>query len=414
MEKEDSQIYHIDANKEARFIIQDSLNGVNIELIDGTGEIFGIDMLKNKVYNFRTSFAVTTRHGCSLKLKGRISRSYTTNQNNDIYNLHLEFEKYRKQAENKGTKGPIALIAGPTDVGKSTLSRTLLNYAACLGRQPLYVDLDVGQSSISIPGTVGTLLIDGPGDIVKGFNDDKSSIYYFGYKSPGMNLLLYFLLINKLGETLPSRLESSQNTMCSGVIIDTCGWVTGGGYKSIIVASRSLQVNLLVVIHDKWLYSNLKQDLPNVHVKFIPKLRGVVERNKFTRSDRRSYLIQEYFYGSQFSIKPYTLTVKFSDIQIFRISSPTCNVSFDNISDADKYISILPVTISAELLHYILALSYADTPEVVMTTSVLGFICVTAVDMEKEILTVLSPQPSPLPKTFLLIGDITYNERKNS
>ena len=34
---------------------------------------------------------------------------------------------------------------GPTDVGKSTLTRLLCNYAARLGRAPLFVDLDVGQ-----------------------------------------------------------------------------------------------------------------------------------------------------------------------------------------------------------------------------------------------------------------------------
>lgn len=47
------------------------------------------------------------------------------------------------------------MIVGPTDVGKSTLCRILLNYAVRLGRRPIYVDLDVGQGSISIPGTIG-------------------------------------------------------------------------------------------------------------------------------------------------------------------------------------------------------------------------------------------------------------------
>jgi len=37
------------------------------------------------------------------------------------------------------------VIAGPTDVGKSTLCRLLLNYAVRAHRQPLFVDLDVGQ-----------------------------------------------------------------------------------------------------------------------------------------------------------------------------------------------------------------------------------------------------------------------------
>ena len=37
------------------------------------------------------------------------------------------------------------MITGPTDVGKSTLCKLLLNYAARMDRAPVYVDLDVGQ-----------------------------------------------------------------------------------------------------------------------------------------------------------------------------------------------------------------------------------------------------------------------------
>lgn len=36
-------------------------------------------------------------------------------------------------------------MVGPTDVGKSTLCKILLNYAVKMGRQPCLVDLDVGQ-----------------------------------------------------------------------------------------------------------------------------------------------------------------------------------------------------------------------------------------------------------------------------
>ena len=37
------------------------------------------------------------------------------------------------------------MIVGPTDVGKSTLCRLLLNYAVRVGRRPTFVDIDVGQ-----------------------------------------------------------------------------------------------------------------------------------------------------------------------------------------------------------------------------------------------------------------------------
>ena len=41
------------------------------------------------------------------------------------------------------------LICGPVNVGKSTLSRILLNYSVRMGRRPVFVDLDVGQVNIN-------------------------------------------------------------------------------------------------------------------------------------------------------------------------------------------------------------------------------------------------------------------------
>lgn len=47
------------------------------------------------------------------------------------------------------------MVTGLPDVGKSTLCRMLVNWAARLGRTPILVDLDVGQNQVSVPGTIG-------------------------------------------------------------------------------------------------------------------------------------------------------------------------------------------------------------------------------------------------------------------
>lgn len=68
-------------------------------------------------------------------------------------------EQQRVAAEQENTRGPVTMIVGPGDVGKSTLTRLLLNYAVRMGRRPIYVDLDVGQGQISVPGTIGKFYI---------------------------------------------------------------------------------------------------------------------------------------------------------------------------------------------------------------------------------------------------------------
>lgn len=84
-------------------------------------------------------------------------------------NTHSAIEQMRTKADERGTRGPITLVVGPTDVGKSTICRILINYAVRLGHRPIFADLDVGQGTISVPGTIGSLLIERPASIEEAF-----------------------------------------------------------------------------------------------------------------------------------------------------------------------------------------------------------------------------------------------------
>lgn len=57
------------------------------------------------------------------------------------------------------------MLVGPTDAGKSSLSKILLGYAVRMGYQPTFVDLDIGQGSITAPGVIGATPVDKPIDI---------------------------------------------------------------------------------------------------------------------------------------------------------------------------------------------------------------------------------------------------------
>lgn len=86
-------------------------------------------------------------------------------------------EELKKDPTNTTARGPCILVTGPTDVGKSTLCRILCNYAVRLGRTPIFVDLDVGQRNISVPGSIGAVYIERPSDVVEMF-DSKSSYVF--------------------------------------------------------------------------------------------------------------------------------------------------------------------------------------------------------------------------------------------
>lgn len=54
------------------------------------------------------------------------------------------------------------VLVGPTDSGKTTLSKILLNYATRKGHSPVFVDLDIGQGSITVPGMVAAVGLEQP------------------------------------------------------------------------------------------------------------------------------------------------------------------------------------------------------------------------------------------------------------
>lgn len=106
---------------------------VSIELLSGSGEIFGAQMTIGKQYKLlsQIKFAVYTWHGCKLRVRGNCQGIETTKDTPmDFYaKIHGGLESERDSAASQNSRGPVVIIVGPSDVGKSTLSRILCNYA---------------------------------------------------------------------------------------------------------------------------------------------------------------------------------------------------------------------------------------------------------------------------------------------
>lgn len=109
-----------------------------------------------------------------------------------VFNVHIEKHigcsfcnfiyysvKYIRLAQ-----GPRVIVVGPTDSGKSTLSRMLLSWAAKLGWKPTFVDLDIGQGAITIPGCIAATPIELPIDPVEGIPLEMPLVYFFGHATP--------------------------------------------------------------------------------------------------------------------------------------------------------------------------------------------------------------------------------------
>jgi len=121
------------------------------------------------------------------------------------------------------------LVCGPTDSGKSTLSRVLVNYAVRLGHRPMFVDLDVGQGQITVPGALAaspvtkpigievTQCQDSPPRIAypsdltvplqDGYPVSMPLAFFYGRSNLGDNPKLFTSLIQRMAAVLDEQCE---------------------------------------------------------------------------------------------------------------------------------------------------------------------------------------------------------------
>ncbi|XP_041847073.1 polyribonucleotide 5'-hydroxyl-kinase Clp1 isoform X2 [Melanotaenia boesemani] len=385
--------FDLEKETELRFEVEagDSAEQVELELLTGMAEVFGSELNRNKKYTFGpgSKIAVFTWQGCSVNLYGKPEVAYVSKDTPMLLylNTHAALEQMRKQAERENERGPRVMVVGPTDVGKSTVCRMLLNYAVRVGRRPTLVELDVGQSGVSVPGTVSALCIERPADVEEGFSVQAPLVYHFGSTTPGTNIKLYNKLTSCLAEVFSQRCE----------------------------------VDVVLVLDHERLYNELKRDLPHfVRVVLLPKSGGVVERSKECRRDTRDEKIREYFYGFRgVSFYPFSYEVRFSDVRIYKIGAPSIPDSCLplGMSQDDTQLKLVPVTPGRDLTYHVLSVSSAEDGDEgarksIVESPVCGFIVVTFVDTQTQVMKVLSPAPRPLPRHTLLIMDIRFMDMK--
>lgn len=105
----------------------DSLNKITIKLSTGKAEIFGTELATGVEYHFKAKkLAIFTWHGCNIESSGINVVEYIgkETQMNSILNVHFALQKSRQDASQSGTTGPRVMIVGPSDVGKTCLTKT--------------------------------------------------------------------------------------------------------------------------------------------------------------------------------------------------------------------------------------------------------------------------------------------------
>ncbi|XP_010451798.1 PREDICTED: protein CLP1 homolog 5-like [Camelina sativa] len=418
------QIRRVKLEKQSEFRIEvQRTRPLRLRLLDGGAEIFGYELPHEVWFTFppRMIFAVFTWYGATIETDGITENEYTSCETPMMSYLRVHnsllVERHRSTSSTRDSvpsQGPRVIIVGDTDSGKSTLAKMLLNWAAKDGWKPTYVDLNIGQSSITIPGTVSATPIEMPVDPVEGFPLDKAIVHYFGHTTPTTNLRLYKSLVEELARELKQESFGNAESRASGMVIDTMGFIVRQGYELLLHAIRTFNATVVIVLgQEETLVNDLKKDLKfkkSLQFVNLEKSAGVFFRGSDFRKTLRNSNIQNYFYGVTNDLTVYTKTVKFSDVQVYQIGDfPETSSSTSARRRGNDPLKITPVAIDEHLVNKVLAISYAKQPDhQIISSIVAGFVCIKNVNTGEERITYISPSAAELPSKTLILGTLEW------
>lgn len=116
--------------------------------------------------------------------------------------------------------GGMAMALGGTDAGKSTFCRMCAEVAVRLGKTVAYLDIDVGQTTVGPPATIGLKFVSGEEDLRPDALARADAISFVGAMSPARHELV----------TVIGALRLAEHARAAGVhliVVDTSGLIEG-------------------------------------------------------------------------------------------------------------------------------------------------------------------------------------------
>ncbi|KAJ1982454.1 Cleavage polyadenylation factor subunit clp1 [Dimargaris verticillata] len=427
---DESKTYTLLPEQEFRLEVDFASTAI-VQLKSGTAEIFGAELAPATIYSFSgQKVAIFSWHGCTLEIQGACSVQYVAEETpmHSYLNLHTALAQQRTAATASQGSGPVVLVLGPTDAGKSSLSKILLNYAVRQQHHPIFVNLDPAEGSIAMPGTLSAApmlhLVD-PVDEFSAIGLDKTGemaaplCFHYGFAASGDNPKLFRLLITKLASAVHARLKHDTASRQAGLIIDTGGTIDPNSYDIIKECVDVFNVTAIVILGHERLYSDMNRLYTNssaISVVKLAKSGGVVNRDKDYLRQAQQRAIKKYFYGSaQCEYSPFSAIAWYQDLKIYRVEDSIAPTSALPLG-LDRKVSetqTVPMDPGPILLHSILTVSSLDSTEdesKILESSAIGFVYVSAVNERKSTITVLSPIPGRLPRKYLLLSSFKWME----
>jgi len=282
---------------------------------------------------------------------------------------------------------------------------------------PMFIDLDVGQNAITIPGVVAATPLTAPFNVEGGLSVKNELALFFGHNTPSKAPLYYKQLCDRLAHLVNERSDSHDVERPSGLIINTCGWVEEAGYTVLLEVAKAFEIDVLVAL-DERLAEKMKVDKQleeKISVVYLEKSGGVVARGAKERRANQQAAFHEYFYGvgPGKTLCCHNQARRFVDVPCFRVGggamAPTAALPLGTSARLDPN-RLDPVELSAtDIVNSIVGVSFAEKSHSMAEEPVAGFACVTERDNKEQTLILLTPAPE-LPTCTLFLGSLKWTE----
>jgi len=148
------------------------------------------------------------------------------------------------RAAGGGAAPPVVLLCGPRNVGKSSFGRLLCNRALSSGQPLAFLECDVGQPEMTMPGMVALHALRAP-LLGPPHTHLRAPLHcrFAGDASPAADPRAYVGCVSELLECWRRELPGT------ALVVNTCGWVSGLGLQLLADVAHVAQPTTLVCLH---------------------------------------------------------------------------------------------------------------------------------------------------------------------
>ena len=362
-------------------------------MLDGEATVFGSPVRLNSAYEFEgRGVAVATSTRARLHVEGLFEAQLCVTDAS-AKELHRLFDISRKAALEQKMQGPHILVVGPADTGKSTLCRELINWT--FHESSLYniafVDVDLGQTAITVPGTISTVFLESCLPIDDEFSNVVPLVFFHGDKTLNAGSYDRYLDLCAYTQQCIDCVAAVRPAYAAGgAIVNTMGWVEGMGYEAISHMIDIFRItDIIVTGNSEELVSRVSADaktrVRGVSVRQLSKPSKIFVRNRTDRVDARSRQIVRYFSGTPpVPLTPCRIVVQLREVTFIHA------LSFEELQ---------PQNLESLTLC---AVSNSETLQAARTANIAGFVVLLEVGLSS--VSLLAPSPGPLPRRILLVA----------